>query len=366
MSSIAVEDRSDTQLPYAHLELSSDLSWLAIPRPGRKDTSDTASVAGTVSSGFSERTIRARTVSGDSEENDSADTARASDYVNQLRALIEGGDGTVQPHVRADAEEEEEATLFLPGPSMIGSPGPASQSEMRVSPSKPNLFVDTAAVTPDHFAHFRSATTPSDSATESDNEGRVQRAKSFARPRDEPEQWHIRPEPEQLYEHLDNFFPKIDLDKPIVEGGLSTPTTPATEVPQRIDVFPPPPLHPSRHPPTPTMSPRTSERPTPPPVHPSRSFGLSDREKRKSIRVVVDHKRKTIQRETRNVEVNRDIQAMKQEAKKLDRRKSSSMWGHRIQEVTPSKLLSGQISSAIPESPSDGKPREYLSVHEVL
>ena len=205
-----VEDRSDTQLPYVRSDLSPEQSWLSIPRSNRRDTSDTASVAGTVSSGFSEATVRPRTASVaslDGEEGDTSnDTARAGDFANQPRWMVEHKDTTGA----LDEEDDDGATLFLP--------------KIRPSPSRPNLKVDTASVVPNR----KQAGTPSDSATESESENRISRAKSFARPKDQPEQWHVRPEPEQLYEHLDNFFPKIDLDRPIVEGGPSTPSTPSS------------------------------------------------------------------------------------------------------------------------------------------
>jgi len=349
-----LDDRSDTQLPYAHPNLSPEQqSWLSLPRSNRGDTSDTASVAGTVSSWYSESTVGARTVSVDGEEGDSNDTAKAGDHTSQLRAMLEGGEGSAGSPKSLEAEDEEEATLFLTGPL---TPNLGHRPLIiHPSPSRPNLKVDTNPAIPARAG----VTTPSDSATESESESRITRAKSFARPRDQPEKWNIRPEPEQLYEHLDNFFPKIDLDKPIVEGGPSTPSTPSVESPAPLESVPPPSIHPSRQPLTPTMSPRSPDqnRPLPPPLHPSRAVGLSDR--RKSIRVVVDHKRRTIQRESRNMDVNRDVYAAKQDAKKLDRRKSSSMWGYRIQEVTPSKIVEGQVPTTIPESPfTDGKPGE--------
>ncbi len=366
--SVTLDEQSETQLPYTYQELSPEQSWLSIPRSNRRDTSDSASVAGTVSSGFSESTIRPRSASGDGEEGDSNDTAKAGEYSSQLRAMIEQGKDPASRVLEENDKEddEEEATLFLTGPTTSAAPAPLlRRPTIRPTPSRPNLKVDTASVTPDQVPP-RTSTTPSDSATESESESRISRARSFARPKDQPEQWHVRPEPEQLYEHLDNFFPKIDLDRPFVEGGPSTPSTPAAESPSRLDTFQPPPTHPSRQPPTPTMSPRSVEavRALPPPVHPSRAAGFNDR--RKSIRVVVDHKRRTIQRESRSVDINRDIYAAKQDAKKLDRRKSSSMWGHRIQEVTPSKLVNGQVTSTIPESPSaDGKPGKSFKLLQI-
>ncbi|CAD6585096.1 MAG: hypothetical protein TREMPRED_004049, partial [Tremellales sp. Tagirdzhanova-0007] len=358
-SSTTGDDSFDFQLPYSLVEPSHNQSWSPISRSNnRRDTSDSASVTGTISSGVSGITIRPRSASGDVEEGDSNNTAKASEFSSQIRAMIEQGEGTARPSPDMPQEEndKEEATLFyLVDP--IASPVPLTgKPTIETALLRPNLKLNTSTVSEDKLP-IRPSSTPSDSATESESESRISRARSFARPKDQPEQWHVRPEPEQLYEHLDNFFPKIDLDRPILESGPSTPSTPAAESPSRLETAQPPPTHPSRLPPTPTASPRSADqpRPLPPPLHPSRAAGFGDR--RKSIRVVVDHKRRTIQRESRNVEFNRDAYAVRQDARRLDRRKSSSMWGHRIQEVTPSKLVNGQVPSMIPESPSvDGKP----------
>lgn len=247
-------------------------------------------------------------------------------------------------------DDEEEATLFITGPSRTSeSPEQFSRPTLRQSSSRPNLFVNTSDVVDSGQLE---SLTPSDSATESEGEGRVQRVKSFRPPKDEPEQWHVRPEPEALYENLDNYFPKIDLDKPIVEGQLSTPTTPA-ESPRTESAPPPPPIHPSRQP-----APKEDlPKPPPPPQHPARSTvialqnaaGFNKSENRKSIRVMADYKRKTLLRS----EEKKDPKPKDDEKPK----RRFSMWGHRIQEVTPSKLINGMLSSTVPESPSaDGKP----------
>lgn len=360
--SSATSDDAATALPYARPP---DHSWLNVPRRPT-DMSDTASIAGTVSSGFSEATVRARATSAD-DEDDSADTARAGEYQQSLNALLHRS----QP-VPEDDDDEEEATLWLTGPSQnTDSPRPLHRAlALRPSPSKPSLTVNTSA-TPPPPGLQGSATTlsASDSATESEGDARVQRAKSFARPKD-PNQWHMRPEPEMLYEHLDNFFPKIDLDKPIVEGA-STPTTPASESsPQHPTAsgFPPPPVHPSRTPLSPTR--KSLELPRqpvlPPPSHPARN-AFNKAENRKSIRVMADYKRKTMQRENRHQpELNAAV-AQRANDKKVERRKSSSMWGHRVVEVTPSKMSSG-MPPAIPESPSSegNKPGKYIGNENLI
>lgn len=324
-SSAVFDEDESTLLPYANARTSPEQAWL---RSNRLDASDTVSIAGTISSGFSEATLRGRPVSDDAEEDDSANTARAGDWAQRLNAMIDAND--------------DEASLFLSGPN------PPMPREQLTSPTRPKITVHTGdPMSSDE--HLNSAMTPSEGSTTDTDTGRsITRAKSFARPKDAPEQWHIRPEPEQLYAALDDFFPKVDLDKPIVEGELSTPSTPATESPAQNA----PPVHPSRQPPTP----RSEAPPRPPPQHPARST-FNKAENRKSIRVMADYKRRTLQRESRDISGHRDVFAIRTEAaKKPERRKSASMWGHRVVEVT-SKLLNGQLPSSVPESPGEDKPR---------
>ncbi|EIW71137.1 hypothetical protein TREMEDRAFT_67590 [Tremella mesenterica DSM 1558] len=339
-----------SHLPYVR---SPEQSWLEVPRQ-RTDTSDSASVAGTVSSGFSEATIRARTMSGEGDEDDSGNTARVGDLQKRLQDMIH----SARPMVPNDEDDEDEATLWITAPSRsTDSPKPLHRTmALRPSPSKPNLTVNTNAAA--RNMADRSATTPSDSATESEGE-RIHRVKSFARQKD-PDQWLVRPDPDMLYDNLSSFFPKIDLDKPIVEGGMSTPTTPS-ESPQRPvpdDSFPPPPVHPSRlQSQTQHISSavKNEEAHRPPPLHPART-AFNKAENRKSIRVMADHKRKTMLKENRDggEKEPRNVLATRAD-RRVERRKSSSMWGHRVVEVTPGKMSS--IPPAIPESPSsDGKP----------
>lgn len=343
VQSLDVEARVGSLLPYT---AGYDGSLL---RPGGSQLrdADAASVAGTIStisSNMSEMTVRGRRVSG-SQEDDSGDTARAQDWAAQLNRMIEQGatGGTARlPGMTAlhgPDDDEGEATLFLPAPTKSNT---ASQSQkIQASGSRPNLYVNTSTV-----EHGAGTITPSDSATESDSESAV--------PAGEDNQWYFRPDPEQLYQHLDQVFPKHDLDKPIVDGALSTPTTPGSESPLKTDTgLAPPPQHPSRsaqYMMTPTASQARDEH-RPPPQHPARA-AFNKAENRKSIRVMADHKRRTLQRENKDVVQPRDVQAIKVDAaKKPERRKSSSMWGRKLVEVTPSKLKKGQVPTPVPESP---------------
>ncbi|WWC86729.1 uncharacterized protein L201_001607 [Kwoniella dendrophila CBS 6074] len=390
-------DEKESQLPYNQPSSSPESSWLATNRYPRSDT-DTLSVAGTVSSDGTVRPQR-------NEDTDSNDTARAGVWEGHIKNMIQAAGQSGDSTVRPGAADEDEATLW------ITAPQPQIPISIQPSPAKPNLIVDTAAL--NISDGILSATTPSasDSATESEGTGEgslsgsgsvVRRGKSFARPKD-PDHWNFRPEPEQLYENLDRVFPKIDLDQPIVQGGVggigtgSTPTTPAAESPSKLELQQQSPsiskLSSSS---TPNLE-STSNKPS----------GLSGivrskfnkLENRRSIRVVADHKRRTLQRQSRdlsnlfgkkasiddygNNNNNNNVSKMDEQDKshlqqqqnqgllnaqhKVERR-SSKMWDHKLVEVTPTKIALGQLdisNQTIPESPSSTNDDKSSSMNTV-
>jgi mitogen-activated protein kinase kinase kinase len=337
-------DRGPERLPYerAHTE-----SWLSVP--GRHDSGDTAS-----SSGMSEATEVQRSV----EDENSNDTARQKDWTAIMGDLIGNAKGPAAGIAggTGPVEDEEEATLFLPSSSAQNSLN--RRQIVRSPPSKPHLTVDTRTNSPSQ----PTTDSATDSETETTGGGKVKRGKSFARP--EPGQWHTRPEPEQLYDRLDKYFPKVDLDQPIVDNPASTPSTPGESPGQTLSPagLPPPPLHPSRAPATsyepnlnPMISPRTENIPRAPPMHPARS-AFNKAENRKSIRVMADYKRKTLLKQDHPKESVSTGSSSKDGVKDKDEMKLSrrmSMWGHRVVEVTASKLNLGQIPLSTPESPAE-------------
>lgn len=121
--------------------------------------------------------------------------------------------------------------------------------------------------------------------------------------------WAVRPAVDEVYEHLEQFFPHHDLDKP-------------------IDIGPLPPLSPV------DLSPSAS--PSPRPVSTCRLNGRA-----RSIRVVAQEKKRLLRRS----DDRRPTAGMSGSA--LLRRKSTKLWGARIEEVTPGMGLS--IPSAIDE-----------------
>ncbi|WVQ75911.1 hypothetical protein IAR50_005546 [Cryptococcus sp. DSM 104548] len=384
-SSQAAPENDESQLPYAH-DMRSESSWLSVTKSGkgRSDT-DASSVAGTVSS---ESTVRPST-----EDNDSSDTAKAGQWDKHLRDMMArnmgDGDQTFMPR----KDDEDEATLFLSAPpTQTSTPAPtlSRSGAVRPSPSKPNLIVDTASLdepADQQNRADRNTGTPSDSATESEGTGdfgssRVRRGKSFARPKD-PNQWSFRPEPEQLYENLDTVFPQIDLDRPLVQGSESQPSTPGAESPSRVEMVGgmllPVGAAPGRQggPQAGTGSRQWQNQQGPPSassIHPSpggfnqTKFNKAD--KRRSLRYIARDKHLDLQRrisrhhpppaydfgEAEAPEIPaREYagEAKTAEQQKKDNRRSSSMWDHKLVEVTRFAQVKGDT---ILESPADSQP----------
>ncbi|ORX33974.1 hypothetical protein BD324DRAFT_637857 [Kockovaella imperatae] len=202
---------------------------------------------------------------------------------NGLRPTVDDEDDDNDDNDDEEQEEQEEATLFLPA-------------------SRPNLSVQTNA----RRGPFKNT--------------------------DQHAGWHDRPNPEALYEVLDEAFPEVDLDKPFVDPGLVTPTTPGAESPSLEQQHQPPLLAPIR-----------------PPVQPTRDVVKTAH--RKSIRVLAA---RTLFKDVKNALTG---EHKEQEEKKPEDKpkRRASMWGHKIQEVTPSRLE--DVPPTIPESPAaDGKP----------
>lgn len=165
--------------------------------------------------------------------------------------------------------DDDEATLWITAPKR----GPSS-------PTRPNLSISTA--------HPSAGLPSTDSATESEGESasRMHRAKSFAKPKGEAA-WHFRPEPEQLYDNLDELFPKVDLDKPIPIAD-SAPSTPLDAGKEENGLLPPP-VHPTRQNDTrlPQSPKHDKEKVVPPPHHPAVvTAKFNKAENRKSIRSI--------------------------------------------------------------------------------
>jgi hypothetical protein len=126
----------------------------------------------------------------------------------------------------------------------------------------------------------------------------------------------IRPPPENIYEELEKFFPKHDLDRPIIEA-TSGDTSPTNAEP-------------------------TAALPSPVPVNEDKARIRA----KKSIRIVAQEHRKKIDRMSKAAD-------MISQKDNMMRKRSTKLWGSRLEEVT---TLQGRNNSTIslPESPSGG------------
>lgn len=139
----------------------------------------------------------------------------------------------------------------------------------------------------------------------------IGRRTSFAKR--ERGEWAFRPPPELLYDNLDDFFPKYDLDKPVLDaaGLLQSPQTASP----RSDTY-------SSSAATPLTPTSTSNQET----------ALVSKAKlgpKKSIRNVAQDRRRFLER-AEAVERRRTNNAAD-----LSRRRSTKLWGGRVVEVTP-------------------------------
>lgn len=260
----------------------SEQTWLVPPVPStRSSRSETVnSASSSVTATFSPQLNRTQS------EDDSGDTARAGDWAQTLGHML-GTSGEDESTFRPPPMDDSEETLwFIP-------PVPGTSS----SPGRPALKLDTHLGATGSQPPSTDATEIPSSTTDSEADAgaKVQRHKSFAKNKD---QWNFRPPAEHVYEHLEEFFPKIDLDKPVV-----------------VD----------------PMSPRTLSPDVEASRAPARRSGFNKLEMRKSIRVVAEGRKKHLSRIAPATKTT------------LERKRSSSMWGHRVVEVTPSKLKNGQI-----------------------
>ena len=132
---------------------------------------------------------------------------------------------------------------------------------------------------------------------------------------DENDNW-VRPPPENIYDHLEKFFPKHDLDKPFIET-VSGDTSPTTLEPAATAALPPP---------APVNDNRTRIR------------------GKKSIRIVVQEHKNRIDRTSKTADTtyanNNQL-----------RKRNTKLWGSRLEEVTTGQLRS---MTSTPDSPSGG------------
>ncbi|KAI9512820.1 kinase-like protein [Russula earlei] len=122
--------------------------------------------------------------------------------------------------------------------------------------------------------------------------------------------WASRPNPEEVLDRLEVFFPDHDLDKPVIEASSGGTSPTAAE-------YPPAPL-----------------------TYNGKSVDKRSRHK-KSIRVVA---------EEHNLRQDRTSRMQSSSAANVFRKRSTKLWDSRVEEVMPGQITSGMPS--IPDSPS--------------
>lgn len=168
----------------------------------------------------------------------------------------------------------------------------------------------------------------------------LQRRSSFAR--SAGDDWVLRPPPEQLYENLDEFFPKHDLDKPVMEAG-GAPNSPMTGSAVTVEKA--------------QASPSTAT-----PVSPSSASSLARH--KKSIRRIAEDRRRYMERNepgammrqsgglgvglTSLTPANASSAAAAAVGNdgNLGRKRSTKLWGTRLLEMTPGQDQQGGAGSA--------------------
>ncbi|KAG8683297.1 hypothetical protein FRC09_016168, partial [Ceratobasidium sp. 395] len=152
--------------------------------------------------------------------------------------------------------------------------------------------------------------------------------------------WDIRPQAEEVYEHLDQFFPNHDLDKPVIEAPSGGTSPIATEAP---------PITGQASPATPALGPGV-------------------RRHKKSIRVVAAERQKMMERirervqlQTPAVEEAPDVpdsdSTIQPGTANILRKRSTKMWGVRLEEVRPGAASETKPVPSVPETIPEGRQR---------
>ncbi|CEQ39184.1 SPOSA6832_00682 [Sporobolomyces salmonicolor] len=290
---------------------------------------------------------------------------------NDEGTLTAAGMGTLRPFeapkvVDEFGDELEDDSTFFPGfgPAAPSSPQGNQGVPLRADPSMPHspthdrlkrpnlrLTIDTPTAsdsthpsTSSSHANYSESSPPLNSAARRSagaqryapnsrlddfvrlNSSPVVRRNSFAAREKDEKDWAFRPPVETVLENLDVFFPEHDLDKPVFDlptPGSSTPSTGSSPV---RDV----------------AAPISSRR--------GGAGGASALGYRKSIRVVALDRKRMLQKAGNNV-----ARAVSGLGSNLLRRKSTKLFGARIEEVTSAQM---KHINAIKET-SDEDPENF-------
>lgn len=263
----------------------------------------------------------------------SSETLNAEDRGWLLKAVMdsaEGGESTVVPPHRV----EQKPPLPPPSYPPLSSYGNYDYDSDRESEEGGTMWQKPPVERPILTVHIEGTngqSVPLSSSTSSGSQSTQQpparrgrgRGSTFTDAREAS--WAPRPPPEDVYERLEEFFPEHDLDKPVIEAnsGGTSPTV--------GEILPPPAPPPSA---TDTILPV-------PPIP-----GVAERSRmrgKKSIRIVAEEHKRRINRVSRqDPAVNSTVL----------RKRSTKLWGSKVEEVTPGQARA--TLGANPDSPSGG------------
>ncbi|SJX61747.1 related to BCK1 ser/thr protein kinase of the MEKK family [Sporisorium reilianum f. sp. reilianum] len=230
----------------------------------------------------------------------------------------------------SDRSSDDHGTL-LPGEGTLLQSSAQGGLNSSNSPKRPELrlTIDPAAgptlVTPTLPRGAGNSPRPSSSHLSSAlTSGGITRSNSFAGRDDD---WAFRPPPEQLYENLDDFFPKHDLDKPLLDTA-AVPESPMVSSPKSDTA--------------------AGVASSPPAVSaPGPEQPLSHRSRlKKSIRLVAQDRKRFLDRFEK-----RPAAQGAETGNGLVRRRSTKLWGTKVVEMTPGQELATPPSAVSAESP---------------
>ncbi|KAG8699930.1 hypothetical protein FRC08_005026 [Ceratobasidium sp. 394] len=150
----------------------------------------------------------------------------------------------------------------------------------------------------------------------------------------------MRPQAEEVYEHLDQFFPNHDLDKPVIDAPSGGTSPVATEAPVIIG----------------PASPATP------------ALGPGVRRHKKSIRVVAAERQKMMERIRERVQLQTPAvdestyipdsdSTIQPGTANILRKRSTKMWGGRLEEVRPGAASETKPVPNVPETIPEGRQR---------
>ncbi|KAK0550690.1 mitogen-activated protein kinase kinase kinase [Tilletia horrida] len=175
-----------------------------------------------------------------------------------------------------------------------------------------------------------------DEITSSAASSSLGRTPSFAKKSND---WALRPPPEELYDNLDDFFSKHDLDRPVVDT-TAIPCSPLVGSPKAEAAL--------------LTSPNANAGPSSPTPFPARS-----RHKR-SIRIVAEDGKKVMERKQMRQRVAGSVVGVNGVGNGLARRASTKLWGSKVVEMTPGQEPTSAVSAASTEPEVSGEASQKV------